>query len=261
MIYFMPGFTRSFLEGYLMTYFSPLTIVIPCYNESARLPAAFENLSQYKRVRAFDVVFVENGSVDSTWAILQAFCKANPWARAIRTARGKGRAVRAGVLAACGDLIYTADVDFSAPLSELETLEREIDEFDKIDGFDIAIGSREVSPAMTETTLTRRIVGRAFHTLAGGLTGVSDSQCGFKLYRRNVAWGLFSVMQTSGLAFDVEILYLARQFGYRVIEVPIFWKHDPDSRVNLVTDSWRMAWDVLKIPVIHAQLNKIKLPA
>lgn len=241
-----------------MVKISPLTIIIPVHNEATRLMECYSRLAAYHAQGfLFDVIFVENGSVDKTWGILQAVSSTHEWITALRVdGRGKGKALQVGVLASRGDLVYTADVDFSTPLSELSAFVA------ALPGQDVVIGSREIFPSVVHTTLKRRLIGRAFHALVGGLApGIRDTQCGFKLYRRDVALDLFGALQITGLAYDVEILYLAHRMGYKVREIPVIWTHDQDSRVNLVRDSLRMFWDVLKIPVIHAQLNKIKLPA
>jgi dolichyl-phosphate beta-glucosyltransferase len=122
------------------------------------------------------------------------------------------------------------------------------------------IGSREVDRKWVKTSLKRRLIGRGFHLLTNWLTpGIRDTQCGFKLFRRPVALDLFSACQINGFAFDLEVLYLARLRGYSVRELPVKWVADPDSRVDLARDPWRMLWDCLSVPLIHHQ--KIKLPA
>jgi dolichyl-phosphate beta-glucosyltransferase len=235
---------------------SPLTIVIPIYNEARRLTCCMTALEWFHdEAYLFDVLFVENGSTDESYQIVNEYALTHEWVSILQTAPGKGRALRAGVLAAEGDFIYTADCDFSTPLPYLFSF------VENIPKADIVIGSRALQSSQVKTTLKRRVIGRVFHSLVASIVpGFQDTQCGFKLYRREAARALFSSAKLDGFAIDVEILYLAQRFGYRIKEIPVRWKHDPDSRVDLVKDSFKMLRDVLRIPGLHAKLPKL-LPA
>jgi dolichyl-phosphate beta-glucosyltransferase len=238
---------------------SALTIVIPVYNEARRLPITLTALEHFHDMAyLFDVIFVENGSTDQTYEFLREYEQdGHPWMSVIQSRKGKGYALKLGVFHAQGDFIYTADCDLSTPLSELFRF------IENSPGYEIVIGSRAVESSRIKTTFIRRVIGRTFHSLVHSLVpGIQDTQCGFKLYRRDVALDLFTRSKLGGWAFDVEILHLALKLGYRVKEIPVRWVHDKDSRVNLLTDSWRMFWDVLKIPLIHSQIERTeKLPA
>jgi dolichyl-phosphate beta-glucosyltransferase len=151
------------------------------------------------------------------------------------------------MLAARGKYRYMADCDLSTPVREIANFMRAIDDWQ-----DVVIGSREMQREAVKATFKRRVIGRAFHLLTGALVpGVRDTQCGFKMFTGAAAETIFSRAKINGMAFDVEALYLARRLGYRVKEMPVPWEHDPDSRVNLVTDSLQMLKDVLTIPLMQ----------
>ena len=160
--------------------------------------------------------------------------------------RGKGYAVRTGIVNARGGRILFADADGATPMAEVERLDAALD-----GGADVAIGSRAVASGevRVRARLHRRLIGRTFHALVRLLTvdGIRDTQCGFKLFRAEAAHDLFSRMRMDGFSFDVEVLLMARRRGYGIAEVPVNWEHQPGSRVNLVTDSVRMAADLFAI--------------
>jgi dolichyl-phosphate beta-glucosyltransferase len=158
--------------------------------------------------------------------------------------------VRSGVVNARGRLVLFADADGATPISELPRLEAAVEA-----GGDVAIGSRALSGSGVEVKARfyRRLIGRAFHLLVETLTvrTIRDTQCGFKLFRGGVAHELFSRMRMNGFSFDVELLMMAQRRGYRVAEVPVNWTHQPGSKVNLATDSLRMARDLFVIRGRH----------
>jgi dolichyl-phosphate beta-glucosyltransferase len=227
-----------------------LSLVIPAFNEEARLGPTLESYIEYCRrtARRVEVIVVDDGSLDRTSMVVNAFASTHPEVRLIRLAenQGKGQAVRSGMVNAQGRRILFADADGATPLSEIERLEAALDK-----GADVAIGSR----ALQDQTVTvkarfyRRVVGRTFHGLVELLTvpGVKDTQCGFKLFRGPVAHDLFSRMRIRGFSFDVEVLMMAQRRGYTIAEVPVNWTHQPGSKVNLVTDSVRMLRDLFVI--------------
>jgi glycosyltransferase involved in cell wall biosynthesis len=231
-----------------------LSIIIPIHNEAVRLPTAMTKLAAAK-ISMFpdmEVILVENGSTDDSLLWARWFEQTRPWVRVISTKqRGKGLAVRLGMQEARGLYCYMADVDLSTPLKELSRM------FDELKNADIVIGSREIDRRMVKASITRRVIGRMFHQVVSGLVpGVQDTQCGFKLFRRSVAQDLFSRMKIDGMAFDVELLYLARMGSYRVKELPVEWVENGDSRVRLGFDSLEMLRDVLSIPTLHADLAR-----
>jgi dolichyl-phosphate beta-glucosyltransferase len=153
--------------------------------------------------------------------------------------------VRAGVLAATGDLLLVTDADLSTPIAELDLL------LAALDRCEVAIGSRNVAGARVTVPqrLDRRLMGRVFNLLVRVLLlpGVQDTQCGVKLFRRDAALAVFQRCRSDGFAFDVEALALARRLGYRVAEVPVEWRNSPDSRVRPLLDVPRMFWELLTI--------------
>jgi dolichyl-phosphate beta-glucosyltransferase len=227
-----------------------LSIVIPAYNEAGRLGPTLRSYHDYfaRRGESFEIIVVDDGSIDGTTELVERAVTELREVRLIRLAQnqGKGFAVRSGVVNARGCMVLLADADGATAAAEIERLEAAID-----DGADVAIGSRALKAAgvQVQARMHRRLIGRLFH-LAVGLCGVhdiADTQCGFKLFRGPVAQLLFSRMRTSGFAFDVEVLMMARFCGHRVAEVPVNWTHQLGSRINLVTDSARMLLELVQI--------------
>jgi dolichyl-phosphate beta-glucosyltransferase len=191
---------------------------------------------------------VDDGSADDTGAVAEAFAGRLPRLRLIRLSsnRGKGYAVRTGVLASRGRRVLFCDADGATRFEDLARLEAELEA-----GHDVAIGSRALASAATtiERRLVRHLLGRAFHQAVRWLAvrGISDTQCGFKLFTSVAAHDLFGRSRMPGFSFDVEVLLLAQLRGYRVAEVPVNWVHQPGSRVNVVADGLRMLVDIARI--------------
>jgi len=227
-----------------------LSIIIPAYNEEQRLERTVRDTVQWCRDagRRFEVIVVDDGSRDGTSALVFRLGGEFEEVRLIRLAenQGKGFAVRSGVVNARGALVLFQDADGATPIEELTRLESAID-----GGTAVAIGSRAIKAAEVRVSARfyRRLMGRAFHKLVSGLTvsGIQDTQCGFKLFRADVAHDLFSRMRMRGFSFDVEVLLMAQRQGYSVAEIPVNWTHQPGSKVNLVVDSLRMARDLFII--------------
>jgi glycosyltransferase involved in cell wall biosynthesis len=236
-----------------------LSVVIPLHNEVRRLHRCVVDTFGFLSSRewSFEVVLVENGSTDHTWTMCQKY-KASPIYKDHLTIihlpkRGKGAAVRAGMLAATGRYRLMMDCDLSTSLEEIRPFLQEATRYD------VVIGSRELARENVRATFKRRLIGRVFHWLVAELVpDIHDTQCGFKLFRDYAAADLFHNQKITGMAFDVELLYLARMYAYSVKELPVRWVHDADSRVRLVGDSLSMLWDVSNIPYLHI---KEKLPA
>ncbi len=208
-----------------------LSVVIPAYNESLRLPhtlgrciAFLENWSE-----TWEILVVDDGSVDDTAALVDRFHARDERIRVLRLPHaGKGSAVRAGMRAATGQWRLFADADLSMDLSELPKF------FDPI--VDVAIASREAKGAeRIGEPLTRHLIGRVFNLCVRALVvpGVHDTQCGYKLFSAAATRALFQASLVDGFALDVELIYLARRAGLRVREVPIVWRHKPGSRVRM----------------------------
>jgi len=233
-----------------------LSIIIPAYNEQRRLEPTLRAYLGYcrQRGRNVEVIVVDDGSTDHTTSLVERLAGEFSELRLIRLAQneGKGYAVRSGVVNARGARILFADADGATPIGELERLEAALNE-----GADIAIGSRALQAADTavHATIHRRFIGRTFHLLVrlAGVSGIADTQCGFKLFRGPVAHALFSRMRTTGFSFDVEVLMAASLCHYRIAEVPVNWTHQPGSRVNLVTDSFHMACDLVRMRLWRLQ--------
>jgi len=227
-----------------------LSIVIPAFNEEERLAPTIRDTIAYCRAhsRRVEIIVVDDGSLDGTSELVHRLSAAADEVRLIRLAanRGKGYAVRTGVVNARGRLILFADADGATPIAELERLEAALDA-----GADVAIGSRALhgSGVRIAAKVYRRLMGRLFHQLVRVFTvkGIQDTQCGFKLFRADVGHDLFSRMRMNGFSFDVEVLLMAQRQGYRIAEVPVNWTHQPGSKVNLVLDSLRMARDLFII--------------
>ena len=219
-----------------------LSIVIPAYNEERRLVRAIPAIAAFVAPKGpFESVVVDDGSRDGTAHITEELTKTHPQVRLIsyKPNQGKGNAVRVGMLAAEGRYVLFTDADQSTPITELDKLLVKLER----DGCDIAIASRRVPGAEVVLAqswlraLASRVFWMAVRTLA--LRGVADTQCGFKCMRREVAQKVFPQVTTNTPIFDVEMLILAARAGYRVVEVPVRWVHDLDTRIPY---NFRRAW-------------------
>ena len=224
-----------------------LSIVIPAHNEEHRLPASLARIQESLASQAFssEVIVVENGSRDRTAAVAAEVASHFPDVRLLRTPlRGKGRAVRLGMLAAQGAFRFQCDADLSMPIEEVvRFLPPQVEA-------DVVIGSREAGGARRYgEPLYRHLMGRLFALAVKALVlkGHEDTQCGFKCYRAHAAQTIFSLQRLHGWTFDVEDLFLAQQLGYRVVEVPIPWYYQAESRVHVARDSLGMLVDLLRI--------------
>jgi dolichyl-phosphate beta-glucosyltransferase len=233
-----------------------LAVVIPAYDEEARLGPTIERIRDYLDGRALDwqIVVSDDGSRDRTVAVAEAVAAGSPRIRVIGLGanRGKGAAVRAGMIAACragARRVLMSDADLATPIEELAKLEHELDA-----GADIAIGSRALasSDIQVKQHPAREMMGRTFNALVRALVmnGIRDTQCGFKLFSGASALDLFSRARIDGFAFDVEVLWLARG-RYRVVEVPVVWRHVEQSKVSPGRDAMRMLVDILRLRRLH----------
>jgi dolichyl-phosphate beta-glucosyltransferase len=224
-----------------------LSIVIPAHNEEKRLPEALEKIQAFLKNQTYqaEVVVVENGSDDRTLQIALEYSRQIPNLLVIHEhERGKGLAVRRGMLEASGEYRFVCDTDFSMPVEEINRF------IPPTLSVDIAIGSREAPGAVRYNEPEyRHIIGRAFNLMVRimALPGLQDTQCGFKCFRGDVACKIFTLQTMVGMSFDVEVLFIARRLGYKIVEVPIPWYFDADSRVRLFKDSLGMAADLMQI--------------
>lgn len=227
-----------------------LSIVIPAYNEAERLPPTLRSVLEFVRRegRQAEVIVVDDGSTDGTSDETRRIGAGEPTVRLIRLPqnRGKGYAVRTGVVNATGDFILFADADGSTPIEEIHRLERALGE-----GAAVAVGSRalDATDVRVEAKLTRRLAGKLFQLLVRRLTvdNVTDTQCGFKLFSAEAGHQLFSRLRMNRFSFDVELLMMANRWGYAVAEVPVNWTHRAGSKVNVVVDGLAMAVDLFRI--------------
>lgn len=227
-----------------------LSIIIPAFNEEARLPRTLESIRAYfaatgePHLELGEILVIDDGSGDATSAVVEHWRESLP-IRAIRLTRnrGKGASCRRGVSEAAGDLILLYDADGATPIEEVPRLAELLRE----GRADIAIGSRvRGHSADVVMSFHRRLIGRIYHALCSGLCpGIEDAACGCKLFTAPVAKRIFSVQRINRFAFDVEILSLAQRYRYRIAEVPVHWTAVPGSKVNLVMDSVQMTLSVL----------------
>ncbi len=215
-----------------------LSIVVPAFNEAGRLPRSLERIVGFLQARGtpFEVIVVDDGSHDGTAAAAEAVLAAlGDAGRVLRNPCnvGKGASVRRGMLAAGGARVLFTDADLSAPIEELAKLERALD-----DGAGVAIGSRALDRALIEERQpwARDLMGRVFNLVVqmAAVRGIRDTQCGFKLFARDVVAPIFGRTRIDRFGFDVEVLALAQRLGVGVAEVPVRWRNSPGSRVTLV---------------------------
>ena len=225
-----------------------LSIILPAHNEEERLSGTLEKIDHFLQAQPYraEVLVVENGSHDRTLELAHEAVNRFPYLRVIHEEqRGKGLAVRSGMLQASGQYRFICDVDLSMPIEEVNRFLPP-----HLQDAPIAIASREAPGARRYNEPEyRHIVGRAFNLLVRlfALPGLHDSQCGFKCFRADVAGDVFPCQTINGWTFDVEVLFIARRRGYRIVEIPIPWYFNPQSKVRVLRDSFVMASDLVKI--------------
>ncbi|QNI35996.1 dolichyl-phosphate beta-glucosyltransferase [Edaphobacter albus] len=227
-----------------------LSIVIPAYNESARIESALERVTSCIAEQGWnaEVLVVDDGSSDNTAQIVQHWMQTHPRLHLIQNPgnRGKGYSVRNGLLQAAGDIVMFTDADLSAPMEEAERLITAIRE-----GADVAIGSRWLDRARQtiHQPLYRQFFGRCFNWITRTVMGLpfKDTQCGFKAFKRSAAQVIFRLQTIERWGFDPEILFIARKLGYQIREVPVTWGHDERSRISYLKDGMKMLQDMAHI--------------
>jgi dolichyl-phosphate beta-glucosyltransferase len=227
-----------------------ISVVVPAYNEEARLETTLPHLdrSLARRFDSYEIIVVDDGSTDGTASLVEGYAADSGSVRLISypANRGKGHAVKRGVLAASGEHVLFSDADLSTPVREVRKLLQALDE-----GFDAAIGSRarRESRILQYQPFYRVLMGKTFNMMVRLLVlgGISDTQCGFKCFRGGTAQEIFSRCRIEGFGFDVEALYIAGRMGFRVKEVGVLWRNSPQSRVHPLYHSLQMMADMVRI--------------
>lgn len=236
-----------------------LSIIIPAFNEEKRISNTLSRIHKFLSCKNYDfeVIFVDDGSLDGTIANAsssQLFKDGK--LKIVKNGKnmGKGFSVRNGCMHSCGDYVLLSDADLSTPIEELDKCFSYIDK-----GNDIVIGSR--SSAGSEVKIRqpwyREAMGKTFNLFVKSLImdEFKDTQCGFKLFKGDVARNIASQMKINGFCFDVEMLYLARTKGYNVCEVGVLWENSPESKVRLISSPLSMFLDLLRIKNIHKDVR------
>lgn len=244
-----------------------VSIIIPAYNEEARLPATLSATADYftGRGEPFDILVVDDGSRDGTGQAVADFARAHP---NIPTQcldyggnRGKGHAVRYGMLRARGDARLFCDADLATPPEEYAVVIAGMQAQDA----EIGIGSRPqlIRQSDHRQPWYREGLGRSFNKAVRllAVSGIADTQCGFKVFTAQAAQEVFSRCRIDGFAFDAEALYVARRLGYTIAEVPIRWEHKDGSKVDMVRDGLKMLRELMAIRRLHRRLKTLALPA
>lgn len=244
------------------------SVIIPTFNEERNIERTLKQTIEFfkseSNLTPYEILVVDDGSSDRTVSLLEQLIPSHGQIRLIKNAHfGKGNAVRTGVLSARGQYVLFTDADAATPIREVKRLLLRLTE----DSFDVAVASREGTGARRyQEPYYRHLMGRAFNLIVQllALPGIQDSQCGFKLFKAEAAKTIFNKLKIYGLdtkervfaftgAFDVEVLFLARKFGYRIKEVPVNWTYNRTNRVSPLRDSWLMFLDVIKI-----RINELK---
>jgi len=241
-----------------------LSIVIPAYNEERRLPATLDKVLHWLRAQNMtfaEVIVVDDGSSDGTAAAVEEFAKTHRSVRLVQNPgnRGKGYAVRNGVLAARGEWILSTDADLSTPIEEIRKLEASAVQHGAV----VAIGSRALDSSLVEIhqPLLREYSGRFFNLVMRIVTGLPfrDTQCGFKLFRADAAREIFSRQKQDGFSFDVEDLLIARKLHLHAVEVPVRWANAEGTKVRL-SQGLKSFLDLLAIRAEYRATNAVQSP-
>jgi len=227
-----------------------LSVVVPCYNEEQRLPRTVEQIERYLDAKKapYELILVDDGSADGTRQVMDAAAARHDGVRveALPRNRGKGRALAVGVASATGDEILLTDADLSTPIEELDKLQAALS-----NGAGVAIGSRALRDSRVEVSqpFYRVLMGKAFNLIVQAvlLPGIWDTQCGFKLFRADVAHEVFAGLSTDGFGYDPEVLYRARKHGVKIAEVPVVWRNSAPTKVSPISSSLDMLRHVIRV--------------
>lgn len=232
-----------------------LTIVIPAYNEERRLPPTLAQIATFLREQPYsaEVLIVENGSTDGTSAAVERFCATemrpdDPFELILlHSEKGKGNAVRHGMLAGRGEFLLISDTDLAVPIEEVT---RFLPPALPKQEYGVAIASREAPGAVRlGEPFYRHLMGRIFNQIVRwmAIPGISDTQCGFKCFSREAAQLVIHRQRISGYGFDVELLYIAQRLGLEIVEVPVTWRYGDDSRIRPIQDTLAMVRELMQI--------------
>ena len=231
-----------------------LTIIIPAYNEEHRIPHSLKKIATFLRAQTFtsEILVVENGSTDETSAVVREFAQTvsetDPFSlELLHSARGKGAAVKTGMLVGKGDYLFICDADLSMPIEEIVKF---LPPQQVPGGYDVAIASREIAGAVRHNEPAyRHLMGRVFNYVVRTLIipGIEDTQCGFKMFTQEAAAQIFPHQTIDGWGFDPEILYISHIRELLLIEVPINWYYTAESHINPLSDTIKMLREVLRI--------------
>lgn len=241
-----------------------ISLIIPAYKEATRIGPTLEKIFAYFLSKGYEaeVIVVDDGSPDTTCEVVtNTFVKLSPTAPRVSARlielgsnEGKGAAVQRGMLSATGAIVIFTDADLSTPIHEIEKVIAGIEK----EGFDVVVGSRALEGRQlvkVHQPWYRELMGRFFNVLVQLFVfkGIKDTQCGFKGFTRDAAQKLFGAQKIMGFSFDVEILYLAKKFGYKVKEVAVEWYNDERTTVGALSDSSKMFLQILQIRKLHSK--------
>lgn len=237
-----------------------LSLIIPAYNEALRLGPSLARILGYLSAQAYtwEIIIVDDGSSDGTAEVARGVLEGRADYRVLRNEpnRGKAMSVKRGLLEGRGQFLLFSDADLSTPIEESEKLLAQFAQ-----GADVVIASRQLpgSELTVHQPWYREIGGRMFGWLNQVvlLPGIPDSQCGFKAFRREVAHAVLAEQKVTGWVFDAELLFLARRMGYVIAQVPVTWVNDPASKVSMLRDGLRMAFDLFRIRGLHRGLRRV----
>ena len=234
-----------------------LSVIIPAYNEEKKLPKTLEEIDKYLRKQdyGYEIIVVNDGSNDKTAEVVTGLTGVIKNLRLFdnKINQGKGAVVRQGMLEAKGDFRLFTDADNSTSIDQIEKMWIEFK-----NGYDIIIGSRDVKGAVLDPPqpfLRNVILGQSFKLFRKfivGLWGIQDTQCGFKCFTKKAAENIFPKCKINRFAFDPEILIIAKKMSYKIKEIPVYWRNDPESKVkpkwmvNMAVDLLKIRWNLLK---------------
>ncbi len=230
-----------------------LSIIIPAYNEESHITLCAQTVLSFfeNRSESIEVLIVDDGSDDGTLEVIRKLSQTNAVVHALTNGknRGKGFTVRHGVLESKGEVVLFTDVDLSTPIQEYDRLRKHLDQ-----GYDIAFGSRALAKSELKIrqpwyrVMLGRLANRAIQAVVPALKGIKDTQCGFKLFKGDVARKIFPLQRNERWGFDFEILHIARKHGFKVVEVPVEWSHSGDSRIRM-SDYPKTLLELLKVRI------------